>query len=546
MIKKIYLLTYFIVVISLLSIGYTGSYFSDNETSDGNTFTAGTWSDCPPNNPSNPNPENNATDVELNPTLSVYVSDPDNDTMNVSFYNAANNSLIGNVTNAESNTTVSAIWYGLEYEVTYEWYVVAEDYSGSNQSDTWCFTTMPCPPGGGGSGGGSPPSNSPPIADAGGQYSSSILETILCNGSNSFDPDGTIVSYYWSFGDGTDATGTNATATHQYTDVGVYTVTLIVTDNDGATGTNTTTVTITSFLEITNVIATPNIQTMGEHVNITCNITNTSGLVDVVLNINSPNNNSTTLSIYQNSTGNSTIYYYNQTYTLLGIYEYYIWACDTENHTTITETYQFSITNSTDIAPPEISNILANPEEQEKNGYINISATVTDDNEVKDVFLNITSPDNSASNITMTRIDGTVAYYYNSTYSDMGEYTFFIFATDTSNNTATSNISHFSIVDLQPPEIADNTPEVAYKNETFTFNATVTDNNMVADVYVEYWYETENHTNVSMNNIDEDSWNKTIMIPSNFDILQYIVHARDTSNNWNHTEIKSVTLLENN
>jgi len=644
MIKKIHMLTYFIVVFSLLSIGYTGSYFSDVETSIGNTFIVGTWPTCLPYKPTNPNPENNATGVKPNPTLTVYVSDPNNDTINVSFYDASDDSLIDTVTNVESGITVSVVLLGLDYGLTYEWYVIAEDYEGSTQSDTWkfttnhppdlpslispvndssgvglsptlkvqvfdpdgdamnvsfydalnnqpigqdvnvvnsgnasitwndlsyshtytwyvivndsmqgtqsdiwSFTTMSSPPGSGGSSGGSsPPPNSLPIANTSGPYYGKILETILCNGSNSFDPDGVIVSYYWDFDDGTNTTEINATTTHQYTDVGLYTVTLTVTDNDGATDINTTTVTITSLLEITNITTTPNIQSMDEHVNITCTITNTSRLVDVVLNINYPNNNSTTLSIYQNNIENTSIYYYNQTYILLGTYEYYIWACDTENHTTISETYQFSIINFIDLIPPEISNISANPEEQEINGYINITVTVIDNNGVKDVFLNITNPDNSTGNIIMTRIDGTVTYYYNSTYSNYGEYTFFIFATDTSNNTATSNIYHFSIVDLQPPEIVDNTPGIAYKNHSFTFNTTVTDNNIVADVYVGYWYGTENHTNVSMNNINEDGWNKTIMIPSNFDILQYIIHARDTSNNWNHTGIKSVTLLEDN
>jgi len=450
MIKKIHMLTYFIVVFSLFSIGYTGSYFSDMETSIGNTFIAGTWPTCPPYKPTNPNPENNATDIELNPMLNVYVSDPNNDTMNVSFYDASDDSLIDTVTNIESDTMVSVVWPSLDYGVTYEWYAVAEDYEGPAQSDTWRFTTNhPSPPSGGsnsgggssdgGNSGGSPPSNNPPTAIAGGPYYGNISEPTIFNGSNSLDPDGIIVSFYWDFGDGTNITETNTTITHQYTDIGTYTVTLTVTDDDGAVDTNTTTVTITSFLEINNISATPNPQNPDEYVNITCILTSTS--------------------------------------------------------------------------------------------------------EITDVVLNITHPDNSTSNVTMTRIDGPNLYYYNSTYSDMGDYTFFISASDT-NNTAISNIYHFSIVDIQLPEILDNTPETAYKNETFTFNATVTDNIQVSGVWVEYWYETENHTNISMNNIDEDSWNKTITIPSNFDILHYIIHAKDTSNNWNHTEIKSI-ILEN-
>jgi len=58
-------------------------------------------------------------------------------------------------------------------------------------------------------------------------------ETIYFDASASYDPDGTIVSYSWDFGDGNTATG--VTVSHAYADDGSYTVTLTVTDNDGAT-----------------------------------------------------------------------------------------------------------------------------------------------------------------------------------------------------------------------------------------------------------------------------------------------------------------------
>ena len=49
--------------------------------------------------------------------------------------------------------------------------------------------------------------------------------------SASSDPDGTIVSYEWDFGDGT--TGTGPTPSHSYATDGVYAVTLTLTDEDG-------------------------------------------------------------------------------------------------------------------------------------------------------------------------------------------------------------------------------------------------------------------------------------------------------------------------
>jgi PKD repeat protein len=53
-------------------------------------------------------------------------------------------------------------------------------------------------------------------------------------GSGSSDPDGTIVSYLWDFGDGNGST--SADPSHTYAP-GVYTATLTVTDDEGATAT---------------------------------------------------------------------------------------------------------------------------------------------------------------------------------------------------------------------------------------------------------------------------------------------------------------------
>jgi PKD repeat protein len=72
---------------------------------------------------------------------------------------------------------------------------------------------------------------------------------VSVDGTGSSEPDGSIASYAWDFGDG--ETGTGATADHSYAAAGTYTVTLTVTDDDGATGVATESVTVTEPVEPT-------------------------------------------------------------------------------------------------------------------------------------------------------------------------------------------------------------------------------------------------------------------------------------------------------
>jgi PKD repeat protein len=68
-------------------------------------------------------------------------------------------------------------------------------------------------------------------------------QIVTFNASASYDPDGSIVSYTWDFGDGTPPITENDPITyHTYTSYGDYTVKLTVTDNDGLTGQTETTI----------------------------------------------------------------------------------------------------------------------------------------------------------------------------------------------------------------------------------------------------------------------------------------------------------------
>ncbi|MGD8793087.1 MAG: PKD domain-containing protein [Anaerolineae bacterium] len=80
--------------------------------------------------------------------------------------------------------------------------------------------------------------NQPPVATF--TYSCTDLSCDF-DASGSYDPDGSIVSYAWDFGDGN--IGGGQTASHTYASAGTYPVVLTVTDDGGAAGTDSQNVT---------------------------------------------------------------------------------------------------------------------------------------------------------------------------------------------------------------------------------------------------------------------------------------------------------------
>ena len=203
--------------------GYTIT--DDSNGSDTATvFVNVTSVNDPPNTPNDPNPFTGETDVDINTDLSWNCSDPEGNPLTYDVYFGMT-SPPPQIANNHSNNTYDP--GTMNYKTTYYWKIVAWDnYSDSNTSDIWNFTTKKKPSG--------PPTNQKPIADAsaGSPHYGFVGEEITFNGSLSYDPDGSIISWRWDFGDGTNGTG--ETTTHVYSSNGTYEVTLTVTDNDGA------------------------------------------------------------------------------------------------------------------------------------------------------------------------------------------------------------------------------------------------------------------------------------------------------------------------
>jgi DNA/RNA endonuclease G (NUC1) len=98
----------------------------------------------------------------------------------------------------------------------------------------------------------------PPIAAIAGP-AGSIEEgsSITLNASGSLDPNGSVVSYEWDFGDGTTASG--VAVAHGYAQDGVYNARVTVTDNDGLTGSAVFVVIVTNVAPVLGAVPGGNV-----------------------------------------------------------------------------------------------------------------------------------------------------------------------------------------------------------------------------------------------------------------------------------------------
>jgi len=167
-------------------------------------------------------PSDGATDINITATLSVTVDEYlTGELVNVTFFDASDDSVIGTGvadTSLLGGDTVTVNWSGLSYNTTYRWYVTLDDGESNQTEPTWSFTTI--------DEGESP--NQPPIAN----FTWTADELTVSFTDTSTDPDGTIVSWQWTFGDGASSNQQNPT--HTYANNGTYYIYLVVIDNDGA------------------------------------------------------------------------------------------------------------------------------------------------------------------------------------------------------------------------------------------------------------------------------------------------------------------------
>ena len=89
-----------------------------------------------------PSPKDGSVNVNTDLELSVDVEHEDELDLDVSFYNGKDDEYMGTDEEVPSGETASIDCKDLEYNTTYEWYVIADDGEYENTSEIWEFTTF--------------------------------------------------------------------------------------------------------------------------------------------------------------------------------------------------------------------------------------------------------------------------------------------------------------------------------------------------------------------------------------------------------------------
>jgi parallel beta-helix repeat protein len=164
-------------------------------------------------------------------------------------------------------------------------------------------------------------------------------------------------------------------------------------------------------------------------------------------------------------------------------------------------------------------------------------AIVTDNIDIGIVQVKYWLDDENHSNITLSLFSG--LYQVNITIpSNSIIMHYLLSATDNSNNRNVLSEIVLNITDNDKPEILDQTIDIPTTGDNYTFNFIITDNFDLVNISLEYWFDEDTHTNISINGT------YFIKIPYYAKELNYYLSVADE--NMNHVSIeRTIDVIDN-
>ncbi|UCF07812.1 MAG: DUF2341 domain-containing protein [Thermoplasmata archaeon] len=326
-----------------------------------------------------------------------------------------------------------------------------------------------------------------------------------------------------------------------YVPLGLYQYTIWANDTSGNWNSSSGygfTIQDTTLPKITMVLDVPDPQETGGYVNISCDITDNVMVGNVWVNISLPGGGYDNVSMVR---GAGDQWFHNNTFAILGLHQYAIWANDTSNNWNTSSGYNFTIQDST---LPVITNVLDVPDPQEVNNWVNISCDVIDNTGVDTVWVNLTLPGGGYNNVTMA--PGAVdRWFYNSSFAILGLYQYTIWVNDTTDNWNSSSGHSFTMQDTTFPVISNvlNIPDPQETGGYANISCDVSDDNGVFYVGVNLTLPGGGSMNLSMNKGADDQWflNNTY---TTMGLYQFTIWANDSTGNWNSSSGHGFTIQD--
>ena len=287
---------------------------------------------------------------------------------------------------------------------------------------------------------------------------------------------------------------------------------------------------------IANVAATPSSQKKGGYVNISATVTdNTEELAYVYLNITKPDNTKTEFLITQNKTG--TTYYCNKAYTTAGVYQYYIKAIDARNNWVSTSSSKKSFQITEGVAPTITDK---SPTTGSPGNIYRFNAHVKDDSDDQtELTVKVCWSHGSLGGTNVLKNTNDNYFALNVTLDKtLDKLTYYFIANDTSDNTAQTLQKSVNIVDKELPEISiiEHGQSFDAIPNSYTYEASITDNHEVSKATIEYWYESSDHVTVDMDKEGSNNYKKIIIPSGKPSQLYCTIYATDISDNKNDTK----------
>ena len=198
---------------------------------------------------------------------------------------------------------------------------------------------------------------------------------------------------------------------------------------------------------------------------------------------------------------------------------------------------------------PSISNSDASPSTQVKDGSVNLTADITDNIALTSVYVTITYPDSSSTNLSVftNKIGNT--FYCLQSYSMLGSYSFTFWAEDSSGNSIVSSAESFTIVDESAPVMSDFSVSSSSPLDTnisygwINISCTVSDDEL-SMVRLHYTDRNEVSTNTSMTEATGDQFYYNTSL-SEYGNYSYYIWSSDSSGNGNKSTVFTYSLPPN-